>query len=616
MSTEARPRAEGIEPSARHRRSGRGRRRARLAVRIGLATFVVVAAVGGWLVMRGLQAKRHLLAAASEVSQLQDRAKAGDVAEQQAALASLQADASAARSETSDPVWRAVGAIPWLGHNNRAIAVVASSVDELATQALPALVSASASVDLQRLAPHNGHLDLAALQRVAAPVTSADAAVQQVRDRVAGLSLAGLLPPVRSAVLQLRTGLESAARTTATAARAVTLVPPMLGADGPRTYAFLFLNNAELRASGGIPGSWAIVRADHGTIQIVNQGSASDVNKRIKGVAVPADVSAVYTGRAGSFFQDVTLTPNFAVTAALAKAMLEQAYGVRIDGVIATDPVALAGLLHATGPVALPLGQSLTAANAVPLLLSGIYRDVPDPAQQDFFFAVAAKSVFDALSSGQGDAHGTLASLAAAAGQGRLSVWSDRPDEERELSGTPLAGALPSVDAPGRPTIGVFLNDGTAAKLDYYLREKVTVSRTACATDRAGYDVQIELTSTVPDPKASPLPAYVLGDGGKGLAAGTMRTQVYVYAPTGGAVASATSRGKPTTLGAGVESGRAVGIVTVDLAPGQTVALDFAVDGAVLPKSSGLHDVVPDVRLTPLAAPALLRTAEAICRNR
>ena len=616
MSTEARQRAGGVEPAVGHRRRRRGRPRARLAVRVSLATLVVIAAVGGWLVMRGLQAKRHLLRAATEVSQLQDRAKTSDVAGQQAALASLQADAGAARSETSDPVWRAIGAVPWLGRNNRTVAAVAASVDELARRALPALVSASAALDLQRFAPHNGHLDLAALQRVAAPVTSADAAVQRVRDQVAGLSLAGLLPPVRSAVLQLRSGLESAARTTATAARAVTLVPPMLGADGPRTYAFLFLNNAELRAAGGIPGSWAIVRADHGSTQIVNQGSASDVNKRMKGVVVPADVAAVYTGRPGSYFQDVTMTPNFPVTAALAKAMLEQAYGVHLDGVVATDPVALAGLLHATGPVALPLGQSLTAANAVPLLLSSVYRDVPDPAQQDFFFAVAAKSVFDALSSGKGDARDTLSSLAAAAGQGRLSVWSARPDEERQLVGMPLAGALPRVDSPGRPTIGVFLNDGTAAKLDYYLREKVTVSRTDCTTDRAGYDVHIELTSTVPDPKASPLPAYVLGDGGIGLAAGTMRTQVYVYAPTGGAVASATAAGKPTALGAGVESGRAVGIVTVDLAPGGTVALDFAVDGAAFTKSSGPHDVAPDVRLTPLATPALLRTAEAICRNR
>jgi hypothetical protein len=175
---------------------------------------------------------------------------------------------------------------------------------------------------------------------------------------------------------------------------------------------------------------------------------------------------------------------------------------------------------------------------------------------------------------------------------------------------------LPSVDAPGRPSIGVFLNDGTAAKLDYYLREKVTVSRTDCATDRARYGVHIELTSTVPDTKVSPLPAYVLGDGGLGLAPGTMRTQVYVYAPVGGAIASATTGGTPTTLGAGVESGRAVGIVTVDLAPGKTVALDFAVDGTVLPTASGLHDVSPDVRLTPLATPALLRTAEAFCRNR
>ncbi len=43
--------------------------------------------------------------------------------------------------------------------------------------------------------------------------------------------------------------------TTATAARAVRLLPPMLGADGPREYLLLVQNNAEQRATGGIPGS-------------------------------------------------------------------------------------------------------------------------------------------------------------------------------------------------------------------------------------------------------------------------------------------------------------------------------------------------------------------------
>mgnify|MGYP006151624567 CR=1 FL=1 len=39
-------------------------------------------------------------------------------------------------------------------------------------------------------------------------------------------------------------------------------------------------------------------------------------------------------------------------------------------------------------------GRTLTAENAVPLLLSDVYAQLPDPEQQDVFFSAAARSVF------------------------------------------------------------------------------------------------------------------------------------------------------------------------------------------------------------------------------
>ncbi len=80
-------------------------------------------------------------------------------------------------------------------------------------------------------------------------------------------------------------------------------------------------------------------------VQIVKQGSAGDVNSRVSGVPVPADIAALYTNRPGTFFQDVDMTPSFPSDAAFASEMFKQAYGMDVDGVISTDPVALAGLL-------------------------------------------------------------------------------------------------------------------------------------------------------------------------------------------------------------------------------------------------------------------------------
>ena len=53
----------------------------------------------------------------------------------------------------------------------------------------------------------------------------------------------------------------------------------MLGADGPRTYLMLFQNNAELRATGGIPGSFATITARNGKISLGRQGDAGTIGR-------------------------------------------------------------------------------------------------------------------------------------------------------------------------------------------------------------------------------------------------------------------------------------------------------------------------------------------------
>jgi len=607
----SRPVAAPARP--RHALPRRSSRRPLL--RVALILMLLLMAAAAWVVYSGLRAKANLLHAADDVATLQSQAESGNVAAEHISLARLQREAHSARLETAGPIWALARRTPTVGSNAAAITTVAAAVDELAQHALPSLVDASAAVDLQAIAPHDGRIDLSPIQHAAPAVVDAAAAVSQVRDQVAGISTSGLLPVVRRSVLQLKSDLDAAATTTSTAARAVTLLPPMLGASQPRTYALLFQNNAEVRATGGIAGSWAIVHVDHGAVQIVKQGSAGDVNSHVSGVPVPPDVAALYTNRPGTFFQDVDMAPSFPTDATLASEMFKQAYGIDVDGVISTDPVALAGLLKATGPVQLPRGGSLSASNAVSLLLSQVYQNIQDPHQEDVFFAQAANAVFTALSAGQGDARATVKALADAAGAGRLTVWSRHADEEKLLAGTELAGAMPASERPESPTIGVFLNDGTAAKLDYYLREKVGVTSAAsCPAGQIGLHVLVTLTSTVPA-DAKGLPAYVTGEATAGVSLGTMGTQVVVTAPVGGSIVSATVNGVRSSMGTGNESGRSEGLVFVDLAPGETKTIDVQLVTADLPADIRAHGLDPNLRLTPLAAPALVHLPHISCTN-
>jgi hypothetical protein len=181
-----------------------------------------------------------------------------------------------------------------------------------------------------------------------------------------------------------------------------------------------------------------------------------------------------------------------------------------------------------------------------------------------------------------------LAALVRAATERRLLVWSAHPEEQRALDGTVLAGSLPTDDGD-RPTVGVFLNDGTGAKLSYYLEGSVHVGAGSCRADgRRELRVRVTLRSTAPK---SGLSTSVLGNG-RLVPRYVVRTNVFVFSPAAGAVVDARRDGRGVPLGVGVERGRAVGVLTVDLRPGRTGTVEFTlltgipgagVTGAFLP---------------------------------
>jgi hypothetical protein len=282
--------------------------------------------------------------------------------------------------------------------------------------------------------------------------------------------------------------------------------------------------------------------------------------------------------------------------------MYYERFGVEVDGVIATDPVALSEVLKGTGPVDLPTGDTLTTANAVPYLLEKAYQNAT-PDQADTLFQSAATAVFTALVNGQGDAKASLTGLEKAAAQRRVLIWSATDVEQKLLATTVLGGRLPQQDQSS-PTVGVYLNDGTGGKMDYHLREKVSLQASGCRSDgRMVMAVTVTLTSTAP---SSGLPDYVTGlaMGGKYVT----RTNVMVFSPVGGAVQAATVDGKDAPLGSGTENGRLVGILTVDLKPGQSSTVHATVLSGPIPAGgvSGMQ-----LLTTPLSTPAAVDVGAA-----
>jgi hypothetical protein len=299
--------------------------------------------------------------------------------------------------------------------------------------------------------------------------------------------------------------------------------------------------------------------------------------------------------------------------------MWERKTGQHVDGVISMDPVALGYVLDATGPVTISnpklvalakadLPTELDSKNVVPTLLSDVYAKIASPQHQDMYFTGAAKEIFGALSSGKGDTKGLIEGITRGTVEGRVLVWSGMSKEQAVIAKYPLSGSIagPSV-APAQ--FGVYFNDGTGAKMDYYVKRSVQLVQECTGDDYGQVKVRITSTNTAPADAATSLPAYVTGGGVFGVPPGTVQTNVIAYGPVQANVETAHVDGKKVGFAANRHANRPVGTVTVTLAPGQSSTVDVTFGKIV-------QHTEPDLVVTPTVQAikeVVLATEPAVC---
>nr|QLJ96427.1 DUF4012 domain-containing protein [Micromonospora carbonacea] len=582
----------GVSDTEQPRRAGRrSRRRVKARVRRALLAGLIVASLVllsvGWVGFRGWQARTHLLNAAALAQQLSSEVVGADIERAQRTLSALQDQAGAAREATGDPGWRISQHAPYAGDDLAAVRQIAVAIDDLARGAFPTLLR----TDLSTLLPGKGRLDVHRLKAVTAELTATDQVVQRTRDRLVAVPTGALVEPVRDAVAELRTEIDRLASLTRAADRAARLLPPLLGAGGPRSYLMVSQNPAELRATGGMFGAYALIEANDGKLRMGAQGTSAKLGLFDPALKLKPEIRNLYTDLPGMYPADVNLTPHFPTAAALFRQMYRERSGRTVDGVLAVDPVVLSYLLKATGPVSVPGHSTLVSEKVVRTLLSDTYQRMEAKAQDDFF-AASAVAVFDTFFTRDVDPRAYLSALDRAITERRVLFWSAHPEEQRVIDGNRLAGSLPEQEAV--PTVGVFLNDGSGAKLGYYLRPAATLAVGPCRPDgRRELRLRVTLHSTAPERGLS---ESVLG---LGLAGDpyTARTLVSVHSPAGGAVLRTRLDGTEVPVGSGTERRRQVVIANVEVRPGTTRALEVDVLTGRTGSGEG------DLWLTPTATP-------------
>lgn len=578
-----------------------GRRRALFRpLLIGVSLLVMVWV--GLVAWHVLAARAALTSATENVDDLQDSLRSGSVDQAMSQLDDLSSELDSADGHLGGPSVTVARKIPFVGKNITAVRTITASLQSVADQGLPPVVTAASGLDQGTFSPSGGRVDVNAIAKLATPLATLNRSLAAADEDIAAIETGGLLGPVKTKVIDVKKKVDKAATLARRGSTAAQVLPEMLGADGPRQYLLIFQNNAEIRTAGGLPGAFAVIRTNDGKIDLGAQGSGGvDLGDLPTPVSKVSDVEKeLFKGGVTTAFSDVmardlrytNYTPDFPRTGELAAAIVKRRLGVDVDGVVAIDPVTLGYILRATGPVTLADGTRIDSKNAVSVLLNKAYIDIPVPLQ-DAFFASAAEKIFQKVTSGAGDPADTMRELTRAANERRLLVWSNNPEIESVLTPTALSGAL-SQRTYADPRIGTYFNDAGSGKLEYYLRYSAAATSTACTDDgEQTYRETVKLTSTLPADFAK-LPEYIIGNGDH-VARGTMLLLAYIYAPVKGTIVGVQLDGKAVDWTPVVHEGRPVAKLTITLKPGQTTSITASIQSAIGQPGDTHLDVTPSV---------------------
>lgn len=539
-----------------------------------LGAGVVLVLIVGVFSWQAVHAIGELKEAQVQARILKQKIVDGDVAGARASLKELDRHTTSAADSTDGPLWAIGSWVPFLGQNVDAVRTGAREIDAITDDALPGIVRVADAVRLETFRPNKGKIDLKAVATATPALAKADGVFVQADDEVGKFDTDSLVHPLRGPMGQLQGLVRSSATAASAANTAARLLPQMLGADGEqRTYLLVILNNAEVRSIAGMPGSVAVLKAKNGTISMERQGSISDVKPLKKPVVeLTKDEKSILSSNAATDMRNTATDPDFPRVAQLITSIVGKRFDQKFDGAIAVDPVALSNLLTGIGPVKLPDDITLTSSNAVQTLLNGVYAKYPvDVVKQDDVFADAARRIFDATVSGQGNSQSVVRGLVRSVGGGHLMLWSRDAGEQKRIAGTDIAGALDRT--PGRvPHVGVYVNDAGSAKMSYYLQMSTTVRSVECLDDGVQVlRVITRLTSNAP-PSAAFLSPSIVGLG-KLVPRGVLALQVQTFGPTGGSITDFQIDGQSTVVSGGQLYGRRVSTQPVQLQPGGSTVL-------------------------------------------
>jgi hypothetical protein len=471
--------------------------RRRLLIVLLFALVVAVGAAVAWQTRVQARQVERDLAGARDLLQQAGGIAAGQLPERLVLIDQAEARTLTAEERLARFPLRQLGALPLLGRDVRVASAVAAS--------------ATGTVRATRQV-------VTALQPIqAGPPTRAS--ILRASDALLGLhrTLELDLEAVRATRPLIASGarhryLTAATGASATAQRAgqaLKLAAGLYGPPGTARWFLAFQNPAELRGTGGLIGEYGILESSPTGPRLVKVAAYDALDRQTR---VGLDLPAQPAGRYQRFAVDrawsaVNIPPDMPTVGRIVSELYGKGIGDRIDGVIAADPLALAQVLKAGGPIRAG-GIRLTADNvARETLVQAYIRYEHDNPARKRFLRQAAAGTFGAFRRALARRPVELIQGLAEAARGRhIQVYSRDPAGQRALIGLGVGGSA-AAPAGSDYLMPVGINAG-GNKLDAFLRRTLTWRVRLAADGSARANAALTLRNTVP---RTGMPRYIVG---------------------------------------------------------------------------------------------------------
>lgn len=525
----------------RHRRS-----RARTALKAAacaLAVVLVACAGAGIVLARSASSlKSQASGALAQLASVQSSVESYDFDAASASAQALSDSADAMLRELDSPLWGAASALPVVGSDVEGARELVELLQDASANALVPLTGALAETPIQTLVVDKT-IDLEALTGLLSTVQEVAPAMQRCADAAAALpemhveQLSSAADTAKEKLGQVNEAFQAASEL-------VPVAGSLLGADGDRLYLLVAQNSAELRASGGFPGSVGTLSISGGTVSFGSFQRVYDVlgEDTPASVGITDEEKALFYGYT-RYTWDNSFNPDFERVGAIWAASYEERNGAHIDGVVSLTPSVVQRLLAALGAsVTLSDGTTLDGQNATKVLEHDLYwKYLSDEATVEYstgswltdalFSEAAWRSSEEVHNNLTAQTLGKLAGVLEAGGEDReVLVWMADPDEQAAMESIGVTGSL-NAATQRTPTLGVFANIWFGSKFGWWfgLDTEVVGSRQSADGTRT-YQVRTTVSNYLTSEEQATGGTYILGSI---FDSGLIEPFVYLYAPAG-----------------------------------------------------------------------------------